>query len=173
MRTKKLKISLTCKEIRQYAQNYNYPSKVTEDELSRQLKVAKKRGYMKRGDLRTVARWKWRGPHIVNLCNQNQIFEIKEVSALSFSTRSDLVRIESLQILKGVAWPMASVILHFAFENEYPILDQRAMRAVGGSTNYSFEKWMNYVSLCQKKAKRCGITMRELDKGLWVYGGQI
>jgi len=63
---------------------------------------------------------------------------------------------------------MASVILHFAFPDQYPILDVRAMNTVGGSTFYKFERWLEYLELCRTTAEGHGITMRTLDKALWA-----
>jgi hypothetical protein len=63
---------------------------------------------------------------------------------------------------------MASVILHFAFPKEYPILDVRAMNTVGGSTLYNFERWMSYVGLCRDTARKHDVSLRTLDKALWA-----
>ena len=82
------------------------------------------------------------------------------------------LQIISLHPLAGVGWPMASVILHFAFPGCYPILDRRAMKAVGGSTNYSFELWQAYTDLCRRKAEQLGVDLRTLDRALWVAGGR-
>jgi len=161
-----MKISLTCTEIRHYAQRYNNDR---EDDLSRRLKAAKSRGYMTRQDLIEVAKWKWPGGIVRQYCKENTNHEVKEISRVSFHSKSDRLRIGVLMALHGVNWPMASVILHFAFRNRYPILDVRAMSTVGGSTSYNFERWMEYVYLCRKKAKECNITMRELDRSLWQY----
>jgi hypothetical protein len=65
---------------------------------------------------------------------------------------------------------MASVILHFSFPDRYPILDVNAMRSVGGSTFYTFDKWIEYAELCRTTAAQHDITMRELDKALWFFG---
>ncbi len=123
-------------------------------------------------DLVRAAEWKRSGPRTRQLRGQNESRAVKEISSLSFSAQNELVRIKALLLLKGVAWPMASVILHFTFEDEYPMLDRRAMRAVGGSESRSFERWMEYAGLCRNKARECGITMRQLDRALWVHGGK-
>ena len=65
---------------------------------------------------------------------------------------------------------MASVILHFAFPDRYPILDRFAMAAVGSTPFYSFERWEQYCELCRKVAADSGLTMRTLDKALWQIG---
>jgi hypothetical protein len=76
-----------------------------------------------------------------------------------------------LQILKGVSWPVASVILHFGKKDLYPILDYRALWSVGikKPNVYNFELWISYVKYCRKLAKELNISMRTLDKALWQY----
>ena len=64
---------------------------------------------------------------------------------------------------------MASTILHFVFPDRYPILDVRAMRAVGCKPNYNFEMWKKYIKLCRCAADKYGVTLRDLDRALWTY----
>ena len=42
------------------------------------------------------------------------------------------------------------------------------MRTVGGSTQYTFERWQEYVRLCRNAATEHGIDMRTLDNALWM-----
>ena len=136
--------------------------------LAETMCAAAERKYMTRRDLMAVAAWKWRGGRTRQLCGENTDEEVEEITAASFTAESERLRIGALLALHGVNWPMASVILHFAFPDRYPILDQRAMRTVGGSTQYTFVRWKKYVELCQKKASEHGIEMRTLDKALWL-----
>ncbi len=160
-----MEIKLTRDQILELAGRYDYGG---DDVLGVRMQCAAKRGYMKRKDLVEVAKWKWRGGRTWQLCEENTKGEVKEISKASFTAKSERLRIGALLALRGVQWPMASVILHFAFPDRYPILDVRAMKTAGGSTHYAFEKWNEYVDLCQKKAAACDITMRELDRALWV-----
>ena len=84
-------------------------------------------------------------------------------------SQTERLQIGALLALRGVQWPMASVILHFAFPDRYPILDVRAMSTVGGSKYYTFEKWREYVNLCRETATAHDITMRDLDRALWAF----
>jgi hypothetical protein len=138
-----------------------------ESDLEVRLPRASRRGYLDREDLIAVAEWKWRGARTRILCGENSNDEIKEISAASFAAVSERLRIGSLIALRGVHWPMASVILHFSYPNKYPILDVRAMKTVGCKGPYTFKKWLEYKSLCQDTAKFHQVTMRTLDKALW------
>lgn len=156
--------------IRRLANLYRYDDRGYDP--AEHLGQAVQRGYMLPEDLDHVAGWKWRGPIVRMHCWLNSEKAVREASTIAFQRNSsEEGRINALRSLHGVGYPMASVILHFAFPDSYPILDRRAMNAVGESTNYSFKKWMDYVKCCRSVAKKCGVTLRDLDKALWVYGG--
>lgn len=161
-----MQINLTRDQILEYSSLYDYEA---DDTLTDCMKSAALRGYMTLPDLIEVARWKWRGGRTRQLCSLNTETEVNEISRVSFSTGSERLRIGALLALSGVNWPMASVILHFRFPDRYPILDVRAMNTVGGSKLYTFERWLEYVELCQATAMQYGITMRTLDKALWAF----
>lgn len=124
---------------------------------------------MTREDLLVVAKSKWKGGRTRQLCGQNSKQDAEEITKVSFSTSSERLRIGALLALRGVQWPKASVILHFAFPTKYPILDVRAMGSVGGSTLYTFEKWQEYFRLCRQCTLEHDISMRTMDKALWAF----
>ena len=161
-----MQINFTREQILEYAARYVYDA---DDVLGARMEAAAQRGYMTRDDLIAVAKWKWRGGRTRQRCGQNNEAEVEEITAVPFAAGSERLRIGTLLALRGVQWPMASVILHFAFPDRYPILDVRAMNTVGGSTLYTFERWLEYLELCRATAKTHGITMRTLDKALWAF----
>lgn len=164
-----MRISLTKDEVLRYGDTL--PSRRS-DALGARLEQAVQREFMTRDDLVAVAKWKWPGGRTRQLAAQNTEEEVQEITRVAFSANSERLRIGSLRALRGVNWPMASVILHFAFPDRFPILDVRAMRTVEGSTIYTFEKWMQYAELCRKTAQRMGVTMRVLDRALWTFDKQ-
>jgi len=143
-----------------------------EEALMERMPKAAKRKYMTLDDLIAVAKWKWGGGITRQLCSRNSEAAVEEITTTSFAAamRCSDASICALLVLHGVGWPMASVILHFAFPDKYPILDKMAMKAVDGSTNYTFEQWKEYTKLCQSTAKEHDIEMRTLDKALWLCG---
>ncbi len=169
-------IHLTKKDVLATAKWFiqNKPKEIAKDEaLAQLLKVARKRGFMTQSDLIAAAKWKWRGARTWQLAAQNTENDIKEITRAAFATDNERLRITVLLGLRGVSWPMASVILHFSFPEDYPILDVRAMRSVSGTTIYTFERWMEYKKLCCEVAKRMNVSMRDLDRALWSAGDKI
>jgi hypothetical protein len=63
------------------------------------------------------------------------------------------------------------VFLHFFHPDPYPILDIRALEALGikKPAVYTFEFWYKYVTFTRQLAKESGVDMRTLDKALWQW----
>ena len=148
--------------------------------LCKHLAAAAKRGFLTRPELKKIARWKYLGGRPRKLIQENSKCEVREISSVSFAARSERLRIGALLALRGVDWPMASTILHFVpgyvFPERprggYPVLDKNAMKAVGGSTNYNFKRWMEYTERCRDTAQKFNVTLRELDRALWICGDE-
>ena len=74
-----------------------------------------------------------------------------------------------LLLLSGVSWPVASVLLHFCDRAPYPILDVRALESLGvkAPSAYTFPFWLAYVETTRALSRKTGLSMRDLDRGLW------
>ena len=139
------------------------------------------RGYLTRAELEQVARWKYLGGRTRKLIEENSESEVREISSVSFAATSERLRIGALLSLRGVDWPMASTILHFVpvcvfperAQGGYPILDKKTMAAIRGSTSYNFQRWMEYTKLCRDTAQTFNVTLRELDRALWICGDRV
>lgn len=157
---------------RHYCELPSYEPGVSNDEadeqIERRFQTIRDRRYMVPGDLSLIARWKYPGKALVNLVEKNTLIEVTEISQASFSATTERLRIGALLALHGVGWPMASVILHFAFPDRYPMLDKRVMRVVGAPATYSFDRWVEYTELCREASRRLGVSMRVLDRALWT-----
>jgi hypothetical protein len=131
--------------------------------------LVKKRGFVTRGELLEICRWK--SPRTLPLVERNEEADVREVTAWALVTRSERLRIGSLLLLQGVSWPTASVILHFFHSDPYPVLDVRAAWSLGmeSPSGYSFELWWRYVRACRALALRLSLSMRSVDRALWQY----
>jgi hypothetical protein len=97
---------------------------------------------------------------------------VEETTRIALSCDAEELRIGVLRSLRGVSWPIASAILHFGHRDRYPILDFRALEALGlprGSVPYNFDFWWAYVTECRHLADRYDVSMRTLDKALWTW----
>ena len=129
----------------------------------------RKKGYLAKDEFLTVCAWKT--PRTSKWCGTNEEEVIREVSALVFATKSEVLHIQSWTMLAGVKWPTASVFLHFLYADQYPILDFRALWSLGFDKppTYTFSFWMEYVTCCRDLAQKARVSMRVLDQALWKY----
>lgn len=129
----------------------------------------RKKGFLTKKEFLDVCAWKT--PRSQPRCASNDATFIKELSALVLTTASEQLRIQAWILLAGVKWPTASVFLHFAFPNKYPIMDFRALWSLKTDVpgQYTFSFWQEYTAFCRALARQAGVTMRILDQALWKY----
>ncbi len=153
-------------QIEYWADRYDYPI----DDIVSNLKISiQEQKFLTKTDLLTLAQWK--SPRSTHHINKNQESYIEAITHFALSTSNKRARIQSLTILDGVGWPMASCILHFYHHQPYPILDFRALWSISIDipSQYSFDFWIDYVQYCRQLAKSNQISMRKLDCALWQY----
>ena len=140
--------------------------------------AARQRGYMTHEDLRATARWKIPPRYLRRVTsrideNSHSPDEVAEISRVSFDATTQRLRVGALLTLSGVRWPMASAILHFAFPDEYPIVDKRVLHATDwqykNPANFNFSRWIDFTESCRYERGRFDVTMRNLDRALWTY----
>ena len=114
---------------------------------------------------------RWKSPRPEKLFRQNPPDFIKEVTQTALLTRSEQLQIEVLTLLRGVSWPVASVLLHFGCRKPYPILDFRALwsLSVEAPKQYDFPLWRAYTQHCRHLAEINSVSLRTLDRALWQY----
>ena len=155
------------KQIRDIAGRYEY--QLGDNEMVKLAPAIKKRGCIAKDELHLIAKWKATRSARHTLENSEE--DVKEITRFALAAKSERARIQSLLILHGVGWPMASVILHFFHRDPYPILDYRALwsSSLHEPTYYKFDLWWSYVQFCRKLAKGNSIDIRTLDRALWQY----
>jgi predicted RNase H-like nuclease len=131
---------------------------------------ARERGGFTRDEFLTVARWK--SPRSRKRCEQNDASAVKDITQRALSIPDERQRIEALIQLHGVDYPTASVLLHLAHRDPYPIIDYRALWSLGVErppATYSFAFWWAYTQACRSLAKDAGVRMRTFDRALWQF----
>ncbi|MEI7941506.1 MAG: hypothetical protein WCK27_32915 [Verrucomicrobiota bacterium] len=159
-------------QISEFLDRYNYPLE-DEDLLHRRSRIQKEKK-MRLEDLCAVCDWK--APRAAGHAKRNDRREVEEITAAALRAQSERVRVEMLQVLHGVSYPTASVILHFYHRDVYPILDFRALWSMGFAqpSQYTFAFWWDYVQATRDllaRARRVtpSLSMRKLDRALWQY----
>jgi hypothetical protein len=156
--------------IQYWAARYDYPG---DEEVETTATAHRGRGYLTKEEF--LALCKWKTARSQPKCARNPSNLICEVTGIALSSKHEALRIGVLQVLDGVGWPTASVILHFWHTDPYPILDFRALWSLGVDkppAYYTFDFWWEYAKFCRELAKKCGVSMRTLDRALWQYSAK-
>lgn len=136
-------------------------------------RAARTRGRYLRSELIAMCRWKT--PRSQRLVAGNTDEAVAAATGAGMATDDEVARIRALTGLQGVAVPSASVLLHFAFPERYPIIDWRALQSLGqpARTQYPVSYWLEYADYCRRLAAQADLTMRQLDKALWQYSNEL
>jgi hypothetical protein len=131
---------------------------------------ARARGHYSRPEF--VAACRWKTPRSAPLVAQNSAPTVVAATraALDLAT-GERERMEALLSLRGVGWPTSSVLLHLAYPDSFPILDKRALHALGVAqpSSYGHAFWEAYVAECRRLAAEAGVGGRTLDQALWQW----
>jgi hypothetical protein len=147
-----------------------------ERRLKARLAQRRARGtlYLTRGELRWIGEWK--SPRIRPQIARNTEAGVRGATEAAFLARRESARLRVLLGLRGVVVPVASVVLHFAEPRRYPIYDVRvraALRAIGVHRRFppTPAGWSDYGAHLRALAARHRVSLRTLDKALWLLGG--
>jgi hypothetical protein len=132
--------------------------------------AARARGHYERDEFLLVCAWKT--PRSRPRVRANSEEAIRAATAIPLSPSScEQARMEALTSLQGVGVPTGSTLLYFAFPEDYPILDVRALHALGQKARsvYPVSFWLRYLEACRELALEHGVSLRTLDKALWQW----
>ena len=75
---------------------------------------------------------------------------------------------------------MSSVVLAACRPERFTVADSRALktlRALGrmqaGSPGFRQGDWLPYLNACRSLARLCGLSLREVDRALWVAANDL
>ena len=114
------RLPFTCAALPAVSARYTYEAA---DNLADILPSVQARGHLIQKEFLRIGEWKTRRKRRAR--EKNTAEYIIAVTHAAFASTNERFRIEALTLLDGVAWPTASVILHFAKDSTYPILDVR------------------------------------------------
>ncbi len=132
--------------------------------------AARARGHYTRAEFIVVCAWK--SPRSRPKVQANSAPAVRAATSVALSPgSSEQARMEALLALQGVGVPTASTLLWVAFPADYPILDVRALHALGHKPRgtYPTSYWLAYLAACRALAAQHGVSLRTLDKALWQW----
>jgi hypothetical protein len=149
------------------AKRYSYPS---EGRIVDKIgPAARERGHFTRSEFIDVCGWKTERSKSRVAANSEA--EVVEATRLALGAETEALRIWIPMGLSGVQWATSSVLLHFGHRDRYPILDYRALEALGvtGHVNYTVPFWIAYVAACRAIDDETGLGMRTIDRAMWQW----
>ena len=158
------------RQVPEYAARYAYENDTIVRTIGRRVR---KRGYYTVEEFVVVCRWKT--PRSGPLVATNSAEEVESATRTTFSEAStEPERMEALRSLAGVEFPTASVLLHLAYPERYPILDKRTLHALGvrPPPTYSFRFWTEYVEEYRQLIEEARVDGRTLDRSLWQWSSE-
>jgi len=168
------KMMIAKQNLLEYAAMYDSRYRGVDKEIEDRMKcLLKRQRYLRGEDLVRIGRWK--SPRPLRYYMENSDSSTRRVTQLSFSSKDERRRIESLLSsrggLRGVGYPVASTILHFAFSSMYPIMDFRVIESLGWDvpSSYTFDFWQKYCTEVRKVAGEHNLPIRTVEKALWMY----
>jgi hypothetical protein len=131
--------------------------------------AARARGHYTREEFIDVCAWKTARsrPKVAS----NTEAAVIEATRRALAAADEETRMSALLRLAGVGAPTASTLLYFAFPDDYPILDVRAVESLGVKprSQYPVSFWLEYLCACRELARRYEVSIRTLDKALWQH----
>lgn len=163
----KLRREFQVAQIRDLAARSTISSKVAGlAEIGERARTA---GYYSKEDFSILCR----ETHASKICRRNSADAVVWFTGISLSSDSEQERIESLMRLSGVSWVTASVLLHFAFENQYPVVSWETiwlwLPEYCGKPSIDFGFWLEYMRCSQKLCSVSGVSMRQLHLAMWQF----
>src|SRR4051812_7611345 len=158
MRSFRLQFPLTT--IEAIAERYDFD---VDDEVAGAGAAARQRGHYTKPELSLLCEWK--SVRSKSRVAHNSDVFVEAITRAAFATQDEFERMTAHCALRGVEAPSASVVLHFAFPDRYPIIDWRALESLGepGQAVYTVRYWLDYADACRALADEAGVSLRVLD----------
>lgn len=130
---------------------------------------AKALGYYTQPDFVAICNWKTRGrPRRYYIKNTEQ--GVQKQTSIALTDPNEETRIRALLLLNGVGLPTASMLLHLASPDQYPVIDFRTLWSLGcESAHINVSFWLKYVHFCRDLSAKWGKSLRDLDRALFQY----
>lgn len=144
--------------------------------LFKEFESLNKQDFLTKDQLMKILHWK--SPRPLKYYSSNSEKDIREITALAFSTSNDSLKIHILTALNGVNYPSASAILMFYDPSNYPVLDIRVWRQLYNANlvdtnsrgqNFTLKQCETYFQVIRQLATDLKLTARQVEKRLFDF----
>lgn len=154
---------------------YSHEEEVSTVKLIRELRPAKKRGYLTKKEMEIICRWK--SPRAIRLIQSNGAQSIRAATTVALESKVERVKIEALTSLKGVSLPMASAMLMLLDPTRYGVIDIRVwelLHKIGSvddrpsGVGFVFRHWYRYLMIIRHYARVHAVSARDIERTLFL-----
>jgi len=109
---------------------------------------------------------------------ENSAEQIAAVTSQAFQMNSAPDAIAKLSELTGVADSIAGAIIMFANPTRYTVMDPRATKALAELGYWNLDQeatskhYEEYCLRCHELSDRTGLSLRDVDRALFMLGGE-
>ena len=142
--------------------------------LIRELRQARKRGYLKPAELERICRWK--SARAIHHIKKNSATRVRTATGRALATQSERRRLEALMSLDGVSVAMASAILTLLNPRRYGVIDIRVWQLLHGmgavtknpsGVGFSFDHWHQFLMIVRQFAEEFHVSARDIERSLF------
>ncbi len=142
--------------------------------LVRELRRARRRGYLTARELEAVCRWK--SPRAIWHVRSNAPAAVRAATSVALGTRDEEGRVRALLVLNGVSVPMASSVLMLLDPRRYGAIDIRVWQLLERSGHVSGNRagvglrvpqWLQFLAVVRELADALGVTARDAERALF------
>ena len=142
--------------------------------LIRELKQARRRGYLTPAELERICRWK--SARVIHHIKKNSAARVRTATRRALATPSERRRLETLMSLDGVSVAMASAILTLLNPRRYGVIDIRVWQLLYGmgavtknpsGVGFSFDHWHQFLMIVRQFAEEFHVSARDIERSLF------
>jgi hypothetical protein len=142
--------------------------------LIRELKQARRRGYLTPAELERICRWK--SARAIHHIKKNGAARVRTATWRALATPSERRRLETLMSLDGVSVAMASAILTLLNPRRYGVIDIRVWQLLYGmgavtknpsGVGFSFDHWHQFLMIVRQFAEEFHVSARDIERSLF------
>jgi hypothetical protein len=115
----------------------------------------------------------WKSSRPKSQIKANDARDVIEALRIAGSVEHDRTAVAVLCGLRGIGVPMASAILTAINRKRFTVIDWRALKSLNVKKSWlTIDDYLDYLTYCRKRAKQHRVSLRDLDRALWIMGGQ-
>ena len=143
--------------------------------LIHRLRPTRRRGYLTKGELEAICRWK--SPRAIGRVRSNSHHRVREATATALATKRERERLQALIELQGVSVPTASAILTLLDPERYGVIDIRVWQVLHrlgvvignpAGTHFTVTQWECFLALIRSFAGVFGVPVRDIERTLFL-----